>query len=157
VNGNNSGEGPQVPMPPAMFPLMGIGAGYLLQTYIPSPEPLGSRFSVLGFLVFNIAVLLVLWAVFTLRKFDTTTIPHKMTKHLVTTGPYRLSRNPIYLSFLLLVLASGLTSGNIWMLASLPIVMWSLTKYAIEPEEAHLHEQFDEDYTAYISKVRKWL
>ena len=148
---------PKIPFPPAIYPALSIGGGYFLQRFIPLLQPSHTSFTTTGWVIFVSGMLLLVWSITTLRKFKTTTMPHHPAKYLVTTGPYRFSRNPIYLAFLLLTLASALATGNLWILLSLPVVMWALAIYAIHPEESHLKQTFEDSYIEYSRKVRRWV
>ena len=147
---------PLVSVPPAIYPACSIGGGYLLQRLIPLPQPTAGTFEIPGGVLLVIATLLIIWSIITLRKASTTILPHQSARCLVTAGPFRFSRNPIYLAFMLLVLSSALAMANLWMLMSLPVVMWLLSSYAIRPEEEHLQHQFGDNYTAYSGQVRRW-
>ncbi len=148
---------PQIPFPPAIYPALAIGAGYFLQQFVHLQPPAHRSFMSIGWVSFVISILLIIWSLATLKNAGTTALPHRATKQLVTTGPYRFSRNPVYLAFLLLTLASALTAGNLWILLSLPVVMALLTAHAVGPEEKHLQEVFDKHYDDYCRTVRRWL
>ena len=150
-------DAPKIPFPPAIYPVSSIAGGYFLQRFIPLPQPSDTSFTIIGSVIFVISILLLVWSITTLRKFKTTTMPHHPAKYLVTTGPYRFSRNPIYLAFLLLTLASALATGNLWILLSLPVVMLTLAIYAVHPEESHLKQTFGDSYIEYSRKVRRWI
>lgn len=153
----HSEDRPRGPVPPALYPAAGIVVGYFLQRFLPLPQPTSTTFTITAWVLFGLALVLLLWSLSTLRKFNTTVLPHRASHHLVTSGPFRLSRNPIYLGFLLLVLASGLATGNIWTLLTTPLIMWLLSRYAIGPEEHHLRTVFADDYRDYAAKVRRWI
>jgi protein-S-isoprenylcysteine O-methyltransferase Ste14 len=76
---------------------------------------------------------------------------------LVTTGPYRFTRNPIYLGFLLIYLGFTLLAGTLWGLLLSPFLIGTVTQWIIHAEEAYLGRKFKEDYKAYSSRVRQWL
>ena len=150
-------KAPNIPCPPAIYPALAIGLGYFLQRFVPLPQPAHDSFHFSGFVFFGAGVLLLGWSLRSLQKFKTTALPHRAASHLVSSGPYRFSRNPIYLAFLLLVMASALTTGNLWILISVPAVMVLLSIYVIHPEEVHLRLAFGEKFAAYSFKVRRWL
>ncbi|RLA45498.1 MAG: isoprenylcysteine carboxylmethyltransferase family protein [Gammaproteobacteria bacterium] len=154
---NPQQDAPQVPFPPAVYPALAIVGGYFLQRLLPLPQPTHTSFEVTGWVIFSVGILLIIWSLSTLRKFQTTAMPHHSAKHLVTVGPYRFSRNPVYLAFILLTLASALATGNLWILLSLPVISILLATYAIVPEERHLQQMAGDRYTEYSRKVRRWL
>lgn len=148
---------PDIPLPPAIYPVLAISSGYFLQRFAPLPQPAHASFLIVGSVFFVVGIVLIGWSIITLRKFNTTILPHQPAKHLISTGPFRFSRNPIYLAFLLLALASAVSTGNLWTLLMLPIIMMLLSCYAIRPEEIHLQLTFADDYEVYFREVRRWL
>jgi protein-S-isoprenylcysteine O-methyltransferase Ste14 len=75
----------------------------------------------------------------------------------VTEGPFRFSRNPIYVSHVALIFGLGLFLGSPFTLLLTPLLAIGLTKLAIEPEERHLLEKFGGDYRSYMARTRRWL
>jgi protein-S-isoprenylcysteine O-methyltransferase Ste14 len=75
----------------------------------------------------------------------------------VRTGPYRFSRNPIYLSFILLVLGLSLWLNDLWLLLTLVPAIGIITVVVIPREERFLEENFREQYSNYKAAVRRWL
>lgn len=76
---------------------------------------------------------------------------------LVERGIYRYSRNPMYLGFVIILLAWALFLGKLSAFASIPIFMAYLTVFQIKPEERALREQFANAFEEYASRVRRWL
>jgi len=76
---------------------------------------------------------------------------------LVTTGPYRYTRNPMYLGLAFLYAGIALAFGLLWALAALPVVLLVVDRVVIPPEERHLEAQFGDEYRAYKSRVRRWI
>ncbi|GAA0783914.1 isoprenylcysteine carboxylmethyltransferase family protein [Roseibium denhamense] len=77
--------------------------------------------------------------------------------HLVTSGFYRYTRNPMYLGMALLLTALALYWGTLTALAVLPAFVWYLTEFQIKPEETSLRSLFGADYDAYCARVRRWI
>jgi protein-S-isoprenylcysteine O-methyltransferase Ste14 len=75
---------------------------------------------------------------------------------LVTSGPYRFSRNPMYLGMALLYVGLALGVGVIWALALLPVVLVIVDRYVIPPEERFLEARFGHEYRIYKARVRRW-
>jgi protein-S-isoprenylcysteine O-methyltransferase Ste14 len=119
-------------------------------------EPVGWRWTLaVGCLV--AALTLVGTAVLTLRRARTPVEPWKPTRAIVDTGPYALSRNPIYVGFLALQLAYAWGRANGWGLVLLPLTVGVLQWGVIAREERYLRERFGEPYRAYAARVRRWL
>ena len=81
----------------------------------------------------------------------------KPTKLIITSGPFRFSRNPLYLSGIMLVLGAGLILNSIWVIGMLiPSVL--LVRYgSIQREEWYLLDRFGAEYERYTSSVRRWI
>jgi protein-S-isoprenylcysteine O-methyltransferase Ste14 len=98
-----------------------------------------------------------LWAIGLFRRRDTTIIPFEQSSSLIVDGPYRLSRNPIYLSMVLVLLGVWLLLGSLSpVLVVLLFVWWISTRFIVK-EEQHLETQFGRTYLEYKEKVRRWV
>jgi|TARA_R110002050_G_C8588768_1_gene484425 protein-S-isoprenylcysteine O-methyltransferase Ste14 len=155
-------DGADMPLPPAIYPLICVGGGYFLNKYIPLTAPafLTTDAAIndkLAAVVLISSLLLIAWSIFTLRRNETTLLPHRAVSRLVTSGPFQYSRNPIYLGFSLLLLAMFFSTLNVWLVILLPLNLWLLQHYVILPEEKHLKERFEADFQDYQSLVRRWL
>jgi protein-S-isoprenylcysteine O-methyltransferase Ste14 len=76
---------------------------------------------------------------------------------IVATGPYRFSRNPMYVAMSAVYVGLSLLMGVVWPLVLLPIVLLSLSALVIRREERYLGDAFGEEYGAYRARVRRWL
>lgn len=92
-------------------------------------------------------------------KYKTTVNPLKpeTSSTLVTSGIYRMSRNPMYVGFYCLLLAFGIWLHNALSLMFSLSFIWYITQFQIKPEEQQLEKHFGESYTFYKTKVRRWL
>ena len=81
----------------------------------------------------------------------------QQTSELVTTGIYRLSRNPMYLGLLLVLTSWGIYLSNFLVLAVLPLFIFYITKFQIIPEERVMREKFGESFQDYKQSVRRWI
>jgi protein-S-isoprenylcysteine O-methyltransferase Ste14 len=129
----------------------------LLNLIIPLPPPwLGMLrdIAVLGVLG---GLLLSGWSIRLMVRAHTSPDPHRPTTVLLTEGPYRRSRNPIYLGFLLIYLGFTIIVGTLWGVLLSPLVVWTVKRLIVEPEERYLQARFDARYLAYKSRVRQWL
>lgn len=108
--------------------------------------------------VFLVAVFFIVAGVVSFKIARTTvdpTQPQNATS-VVTTGIYRLTRNPMYLGFLLMLLAFVFKLANPTTFVVLPIFIWYLNEFQIKPEEQALNKLFGKAYTDYQQKVRRW-
>jgi protein-S-isoprenylcysteine O-methyltransferase Ste14 len=83
--------------------------------------------------------------------------PWKPTPVLVESGPFRYTRNPMYVQMLLACVGVAVMLLNVWILLLLPLAGWVLQRLAILPEEAYLERKFGDVYLAYKRRVRRWL
>ncbi|MBR9868722.1 MAG: isoprenylcysteine carboxylmethyltransferase family protein [Oceanospirillales bacterium] len=115
--------------------------------------------SVLGSVIVAIGGLLAALGVFEFRKARTTVdprIPHK-SETLVVSGVYRISRNPMYVGFLVVLAGWALYLSNLAALVFLPLFVVYMNRYQIEPEERYMRERFGDDFDRYVGQVRRWI
>ena len=142
--------------PPVVALLHIIGALVLGRLFlIPFAVPVVLRN--IGFLLTFIGFLCGVGAFIEFRKAHTTLDPHGSVKSLVTVGVYRITRNPIYLGFLLMVIGLPLNSGYYWGIIISPLYVAAMNRLVIEREEAYLEKKFGDSYTGYKSRVRRWI
>lgn len=147
-----------VPWPPML--LAGVLAGgWLMGRLRPVPWPglddLPARLIGIGAGVAGLV--LVTWAIATLRQNQTTVMPDKRADHLVTSGPYAWSRNPIYLAEVLMLLGIAEITKNIWFVPLAFLFALLVSRLAIVREERHLEARFGEDWRTFAGKTRRWL
>lgn len=92
-----------------------------------------------------------------LRRHRTTFEPGRTPSHLVTSGPYRFSRNPMYVALVLLHAAIAIMANSLWLAAGAAGLWLSLDRFVIPREETVIRQSFGEDYVAYTARVRRWL
>jgi protein-S-isoprenylcysteine O-methyltransferase Ste14 len=100
---------------------------------------------------------LVISAVRAFRRAKTRPEPWKPTTALVTDGPYRFTRNPMYLGFALVYVGVTLLVNTLWPLLLLPVVLTVMHFLVIRREERYLERKFGDDYRAYLRTVRRWI
>jgi protein-S-isoprenylcysteine O-methyltransferase Ste14 len=98
-----------------------------------------------------------IWGVRTLRVAGTTIRPDKPTAKLVTDGPFRFSRNPLYLALTLMYAGLALMANSIWALLLLFPVTLVMSRFVIRREEEYLARTFGEEYEHYQKNVRRWI
>jgi protein-S-isoprenylcysteine O-methyltransferase Ste14 len=111
----------------------------------------------LGVALFSIGIAIDLWSIFTLRKAGTTMMPNAGAKALVTSGPFRFSRNPIYLGNTIALAGFAIAVRWGWLLLLIPVTVTAVTWLAVSREEQHLERRFGEEWRAYAKKVRRWV
>jgi protein-S-isoprenylcysteine O-methyltransferase Ste14 len=100
---------------------------------------------------------LLIAAIVTLRRHGTTVLPDVGATVLVTDGPFRRFRNPIYLADCLILLGLAELTKNVWFVIAAVVFAILVTWLAIRPEEAHLEARFGDAYLDYKAKTRRWL
>jgi protein-S-isoprenylcysteine O-methyltransferase Ste14 len=142
---------------PPIVAMAYIAVAFLLGWFVRIPIPVPAILSFFGFGITFIGFLFGIGAFIEIRKARTTLDPHGSVKQLVTSGVYRITRNPIYLGFLLMVIGLPLNSGIYWGMLIAPFFAITMSRLVIEREEAYLEKKFKEQYVAYKSRVRRWL
>jgi len=150
---------PGVVAPPVLIYLVPMGAGFCLDFFlIPLSTGLpGLLLSIVGAVLILLALVLIFPALFDFRRAGTDSRPWKETSAIVATGPYRITRNPMYLGFTLIMLAAGLMLDTLWILMLLPPVLLVMRQGVILREERYLEHKFGQAYLDYKSRVRRWL
>ena len=101
--------------------------------------------------------LLAVWASMTMRRAGTTVDAYKSTTAVVSHGPFRFSRNPMYLSLTGLYLGIAVSVNTLWVVVLLPVALVAITVGVIAREESYLERKFGTEYNSYKSAVRRWL
>jgi protein-S-isoprenylcysteine O-methyltransferase Ste14 len=153
----NEPDASGVRVPPPLFYVAGFLIGLALELAFPIDGPP----AVLG--ICGAAICVALWlaldgaAMLSFRRAGTSMIPLNPTTALVTTGPYKFTRNPMYLGMAFLYIALALALGVIWALIVLPFVIAAVDQLVIALEEGYLVRKFGDPYCEYMARVRRWL
>ncbi|WP_120996719.1 methyltransferase family protein [Stutzerimonas urumqiensis] len=144
-------------LPPPLVYLFFLGAAYLSDRLVALRLPAGAWGEALGWLLIGGGIALMLWAgLFMLRR-RTTVNPYGTPRKLLVDGPFRVSRNPIYLADSLIYGGVALLWGSLWPWLLLPALVLVMQRGVIVHEERLLDQLFGADYRAYRSRVRRWL
>jgi len=143
--------------PPPLIFLAGLGIGFGLEALLPGGSLPDAVRWVLGgvFLAAGLALLATFESSFT-RK-GTPANPWKPTTGIVTTGPYRLTRNPAYLGMTLVYAGIAFLADAPWALVPLPLVLLVINNGVILREERYLERKFGSEYLDYKGRVRRWI
>lgn len=145
------------PWPPALW-FSAIAVAWMAQKMLPIDWPglddWPARFVGRGLALAGLALLF--WALYALRAAGTTVKPDKGSDTLVTSGPYRRLRNPIYLAQVMLLLGLADATRNVWLVFFALVHAILVTALAIIPEEHHLEARFG-DYADYKARSRRWI
>ncbi|CAN5487348.1 isoprenylcysteine carboxylmethyltransferase family protein [soil metagenome] len=153
----HSHEHANVIAPPPLIYGAFLLVGLLLHWASPRPflsraagRLIGPALSVIGFLIGLVAAL-------TMRRAHTSLRPDTPTTALVDTGPFRYTRNPIYVAFTLMYTGIACFVNTLWPILFLPFVLLIMDRGVIAREEQYLTHKFGPVYTQYKRQVRRWL
>ncbi len=153
---NSKNDHAQVINPFAIYVVLGVIAA-LLQRWLPLPALAPAQAPLLGTIVMVLSLAIGLPSVLNMLAAKTTPNPHRPTTALVFSGPYRFSRNPMYVGLTLLYAGLAIYFHLLWGLALLPVVVWLITVWVIVPEEKYLEQKFGAAYIDYKATVRRWI
>jgi len=102
------------------------------------------------------ATLLLAWCVALFMRRRTTIMPSRPVNALITNGPYRYSRNPMYLSIALYHLGIAMATGIIWHVFTFVPALIAIRLWVIAPEEVYMRQRFGEAYQVYCTQVPRW-
>ncbi|ATS22293.1 MULTISPECIES: methyltransferase family protein [Xanthomonas] len=144
---------------PVHFALaLGLGAWLqeALDLPLPPPSPLAwIELAGGGIACLGLALAVSCFVLFARRR--TTIMPSGHPSRLVLDGPYRVTRNPMYLALVLSYLGLCLQLGLLWAVALVPLPWLALQRYVIPFEEARLRAEFGRHYNDYCARVRRWV
>jgi len=146
-------------IPPVLFGA-GIGAGFLLKWLVPVrlvPPLLEREACFAGWALSLLGLAFGGSALVTFLRARTTPHPNHPVSALVTWGPYRFSRNPMYVGLSGFTAGLALVANTPWLLAVLPFVWLALRLLVIGREETYLERKFGEEYRAFKVRTRRWL
>ena len=97
------------------------------------------------------------WGFVTFRRARTAVMPIRPARQIVTSGPYRFTRNPMYVGLTFAYFGLALLVNWAWPIVLLPVVLIVMNVVVIEKEERYLQSAFPETYGPYCQRVRRWL
>jgi len=151
----------QTPPSPRFYPpvllLMAVVLMVALHYVLPVARWLAWPWRALGALPIAMALLVGFWGAIQFRRHDTTIIPFEQSTALIAKGPYRYSRNPLYISMTLILVGLWILLGSLSPVVVVPLFVWWISTRFIANEERHLEAQFGRTYLEYKTKVRRWL
>jgi len=155
---DNTTDTAQVIIRPPLGWGLAVIAGLALNWLVPLPflpTDLPARW--LGALVFVLALTLFAWAIVTITRAGSNVPTNLPTTTIVEIGPYRFTRNPIYLGMFVGLIGLAIVFDNLWLLMMLvpfaPVIRYGV----VAREESYLERKFGDAYRGYRSRVRRWL
>lgn len=143
--------------PPPLIYAGALVTGLLLQRLAPWPFLSRPLARIAGMCLVMLNFLVGVPAIVAMRRAHTHLNPRQPTTALVTGGPYRYTRNPIYLSFTMLYAGIALLANSLWAMLLLPGVLVLMSRGVIAREEQYLERRFGGVYLQYKARVRRWM
>ncbi|SRR6266545_140688 len=148
----------QVIIRPPLAWALAVVAGFALDwleplPFLPDDLPAG----LLGALVFVLALALAIWAIDTMTRAGTNVPTNRPTTAIVESGPYRFTRNPIYMGMFGGLVGLAIAFDNPWLLVMLVPFALVIRYGVVAREEAYLERKFGDAYRGYRRRVRRWL
>jgi protein-S-isoprenylcysteine O-methyltransferase Ste14 len=134
--------------------LLGAAAEYVWPIHLSAAVV--SNAGMAGATLFALGALVAGWGLIPFRKARTTTVPGELSEELVSWGPYRFTRNPMYIGLSLAYLGEAGMMRQVWPVFLLPLTIAYVNWIVIPLEEAKLSEVFGAEYQAYRACVRRW-
>jgi protein-S-isoprenylcysteine O-methyltransferase Ste14 len=156
----NKFGGPNIRIPPAFF-VGGFLIGLLLESVfrirLVGGDTAPRALATLGWAIALVGLGFSLWGIFTFQRAHTPMFPYGQAQRVVQSGPYRFTRNPMYVGGVVSYLGIAVAMNVVWPVVLLPLVLWALFAFVIKEEERYLDELFGDDYAAYRKRVRRWI
>jgi len=147
----------KLPRPPWIF-FTFLGTGLLLDYLLGDGLTIASTpYRIVAILISLLSSGIAIWAIITFHKLNTTHSLKEPTSTIVRSGPYRFTRNPMYLALVVLLLATTILFQSVWLLLA-TIGLWLvLDRMIAVPEEKYLEAEFGDRFQDYKSQVGRWL
>ncbi|QEL22703.1 isoprenylcysteine carboxylmethyltransferase family protein [Bosea sp. F3-2] len=151
---DNSGAAIRPPIAWALAAIAGLALDWLYPLpFLPADLPAGW----LGGIVFLAGLALLIWAATTFRRAGTQIPTTQPTTTIVAEGPYRFTRNPIYIGMFLGLIGLAVAFDSLWIIVLL-VPFYLVVRYGVVArEEAYLERKFGDVYLAYKARVGRWL
>ena len=154
-------SGAAVRIPPPAAAVLTIVAGYVIGRFVPlltayelaTPD----RYWIGVAIIVIAVVVLAIWPIRYFKETGQDVTPWSETPEIIVQGPFKFSRNPMYLMMLNVCVGFAIVFSEIWILILTPMLALVLYHIAIKHEEVYLEEKFGESYRAYKNSVRRWI
>jgi protein-S-isoprenylcysteine O-methyltransferase Ste14 len=142
---------------PPVYLVLSMGAMAVLHFGFPIAHPIREPYRYAGAVLILLAAALGFWAVILFRRARTGVVPFSEATALVTAGPYRFTRNPMYLGMAGILVGTAIWLGSLTPWLVLPAFMAIIAERFIAPEEEMLERAFGASFLEYCRAVRRWL
>lgn len=144
------------PLPPTYL-LLGLIAMGALHFLLSGPRFVHGAWRLIGVIPLALGSWVTVAADAVFKRHGTEVKPFKRSSLVVTEGPFRFSRHPMYVGFLGILAGAALLAGTLTPFVVLVVMAWLFASHFAVPEERYMEEQFGEEYRAYKKRVRMWL
>jgi protein-S-isoprenylcysteine O-methyltransferase Ste14 len=144
-------------IPPPLYYVVVFALGMLIDRAVGLPVGGRPATIAVGGIFLALGVVLAASGVAGVIRHRTTIVPHRPVAALVSSGAYRISRNPMYTGLAITYTGGALLAGSWWPMLLLPVVLLAIVQLVIQPEETYLAERFGASYRQYQARVRRWL
>ena len=145
-------------VPPPVALALCVAAAWLAGRVWPAPFlPPGLPHALAGGALVALGLAIGIWAVLHFRRAATSVRPDRPTSAILSTGPYRYSRNPIYAAMFVVVAGLAVALDSLWQFAALAALFVVLRWGVVAREEAYLTRKFGAVYLDYARRVRRWI
>ncbi len=148
---------PGVVAPPPLIFGVPLAAGLYMNRTDPFPMMPPRYAQWIGVALIVVAVVLGVSAFAQFWRKRTSVMPYRPTTAIIETGPFRISRNPLYLSLALGYIGIAILLNSAWPLLLLPLVLLVIHRGVILREERYLEQKFGDEYNSYKMRVRRWI
>lgn len=146
-----------VRFPPPFIYLLTFAGGWGIQQWSPVTLLPRDKAHVAALVLVVAWAALTAWTMTCFRRHHTSVVPVRPTTTLIVNGPFRITRNPLYLGMIMLYAGVALWLDALWPLVLLLPLVFVIQQYVIRREERYLERTFGDPYRAYKGRVRRWI
>lgn len=154
---DGSADNPGVVAPPPLIYALPLAAGLYMDRRVPFPVMPAEYGWWIGVALAAVAAVLIVSAFVQFRLKHTAVVPYRPTTAIIRSGPFRITRNPVYLAMSLGYMGIALMMNSTWPLLLLPLVLLVVHRGVILREERYLEQKFGDEYSSYKVSVRRWI
>lgn len=153
-------NGPGIHFPPPLLLVGSFLTGWILETRVrtlPLASDDSAALELAGAIALAAGFAFSFWGIWTFHRARTAIMPTRPASTFVTSGPYRFSRNPMYVGLTAAYTGLSVMANTLWPIVLLPLALAALHGIVIRREERYLAAHFGSEYTEYRRRVRRWL
>jgi protein-S-isoprenylcysteine O-methyltransferase Ste14 len=154
---NDQRDNPGIKVPPPLIYLLPLLSGLILDRKAHLPFLPSGVVRIIGWPLIGCGALIGAWWRKTMREADAPVRTDRPVPRLTTQGPFGYSRNPAYLSLVMIYAGISALKNSLWAILFLPLVVYVIGREVIGREEQYLERTFGEEYLAYKGRVRRWV